>query len=88
MQPMRVPQLRRELPSLAPVRPTVFYTYFYNHARRLRLEKTIIDGASRSSNGYFKPLLDPGGRFRNETTVTSHETVSEVKRLQIYSGYM
>ena len=59
--------------------PGVFYTYFYNHARRFRLEKLLYLELSRSSNGYFKPLLDPGGRY---------ETVSEVKRLQIYNGYM
>ena len=25
---------------------------------------------SRSSNGFFKPILDPGGGFRSETAVT------------------
>jgi hypothetical protein len=57
--------------------------YFYNHTRRLRLEKLLyIVELSRSPNGYFKPLMDPGGGFRSETAVT------EVKRLQIYNGYM
>jgi hypothetical protein len=40
---------------------------FYNHARRLRLEKLSYIELSRSSNGYLKP--GPGGGF-----------VSEVKR--------
>ena len=34
--------------------PGVFYTYFYNHARRLRLEKLVYLELSRSSNGFFK----------------------------------
>jgi hypothetical protein len=50
--------------------PELFYTYFYNHALRLRLEKLLYIGPSRSPNGYFKPLLDPGGGFRSETAVT------------------
>jgi hypothetical protein len=33
--------------------PGVFYTYFYNHARRLRLEKLLYIGLSRSPNGFF-----------------------------------
>jgi hypothetical protein len=64
--------------------PGVFYKYFYNHARRLRLEKAIL-----------KPLLNPGGRFTSETAARRlqkcngrHATVSEVKRLQIYDGYI
>ena len=40
----------------------------------LRLEKLLYIGLSRSSNGYFKPLLDPA--------------VSGVKRLQTYNGFM
>jgi hypothetical protein len=49
--------------------PGVFYTYFYNHAHRPRLEKLLYIElySSRSSNGYFKPLLDPGGSFNSET---------------------
>jgi hypothetical protein len=49
--------------------PGVFYTYTYsyNHARRLRLGIFLYVGPSRSSNGYFKPLLYPGGRFDSET---------------------
>jgi hypothetical protein len=46
--------------------PEVFYTYFYNHARRLRLEKILYLELSRSPNGFFKALLDPGGRFASE----------------------
>jgi hypothetical protein len=33
--------------------PQLFYTYFYNHAHRLRLEKPLYLGLSRSSNGFF-----------------------------------
>jgi hypothetical protein len=47
--------------------PGVFYTYFYNHALRPRLEKLLYPELSGNSNGYFKPLLDPGGGFRSET---------------------
>jgi hypothetical protein len=46
----------------------VFYAYFYNHARRPRLEKLLHLELSRSPNGFFKPLLtllDPGGRLRS-----------------------
>ena len=45
----------------------VFYTYFYNHAHRLRLEKLLYLGPSRISNGFLNPLLDPGGGFTSET---------------------
>jgi hypothetical protein len=58
--------------------PGAFYTCFYNHAHRLHLEKLLYIGLSRSSSGYFKPLLDPGGGFTSETAV----------RLQIYNGCM
>jgi hypothetical protein len=47
--------------------PQLFYTYFYNHAHRLRLEKLLYIELSRSSNGFFKPLLDPDDRFNSET---------------------
>jgi hypothetical protein len=50
--------------------PGAFYTYLYNHAHRLRLEKLLQIELSRSSNGCFKALLDPGGGFRSETAVT------------------
>jgi hypothetical protein len=40
-----------------------FYTCFYNHARRLLLKKLLHVELSRSSSGYFKPSLDPGGGF-------------------------
>jgi hypothetical protein len=50
--------------------PQLFYTYFYNHAHRLRLEKLLCIELSRSSNGFFKPLLD-------------RTAVSEVKRPKI-----
>ena len=38
-------------------------------AHCLRLEKLLYIGLSRSSNGYFKSLLDPGGGFNSETAV-------------------
>jgi hypothetical protein len=47
--------------------PQLFYTYFYNHAHRLRLEKLFYLELSRSSNGFLKPLLDPDGGFTFET---------------------
>jgi hypothetical protein len=47
--------------------PGVFYTCFYNHAHRLRLEKLSSVALSRRSGGYLKPLLDPGGGFTSET---------------------
>ena len=49
--------------------PGAFYTYFYNHACRLRLEKLLYLELSRSYSGYFKVLLGPGGGFRSETAV-------------------
>jgi hypothetical protein len=47
--------------------PGLFYTYFYNHAHRLRLEKLLYIELSRSSNGFFKVLLYPGGGLPSET---------------------
>jgi hypothetical protein len=47
--------------------PGVFYTYFYNHARRTRLEKLLYLELSRSPNGFLKVLLDPGGGLTSET---------------------
>ena len=47
----------------------MFYTYFYNHARRPRVEKLVHLELHRSPKRNFKPLLDPGGGFRIETTV-------------------
>jgi hypothetical protein len=45
----------------------LFYTYFYNHAHRLRHEKLLHLEPSRSSNGFFKPLLGPDDGFTSET---------------------
>jgi hypothetical protein len=53
--------------------PQIFNTCSYNHARRLRLEKLLHIGLSKSPSGYFKLLLDPGGRcggLRSEMAVT------------------
>jgi hypothetical protein len=47
--------------------PGVFYTYFYNHAHHLRLEKLLYLELSRSPNGFFKSTSDPGGSFTSET---------------------
>ena len=47
--------------------PGVFCTCFYNHAHRIRLEKLLYIELSRSPNGPFKVLLDPGGGFTSET---------------------
>jgi hypothetical protein len=72
--------------------PGVFCTYFYNHAHRLRLEKLLYLELPRSPNGFLIVLLDPGGGFTSKTAAqrfqNRYETVSEVKRLQIYNGYM
>jgi hypothetical protein len=54
-------------PRLSSWTPGAFYTHFYNHARRLRLEKLLCLELSRSSNGLLKPLLDPGGGFTSKT---------------------
>ena len=62
--------------------PWAFYTRFYNHARRLRLETLLLIhlGLSRSPNNLFKHFwIQVAGRY---------ETVSEAKRLQIYNGYV
>jgi hypothetical protein len=59
--------------------PGVFYTYFYNHARRLRLGKPLYLELSRSCSGFFKPLLDPGGGFNSETA-ERRTAFLEVKR--------
>ena len=57
----------------------VLYIFIlYNHAHRPRLEKLLYREPSRSSNGHFKPLLDPGGGFTSETV-----SFSEVKRLHV-----
>jgi hypothetical protein len=62
--------IRYVSPLLSSWAPGVFYTYFYNHARHLRLENLLYLELSRSSNGFFKPLLEPGGGFKSETAVT------------------
>jgi hypothetical protein len=41
----------------------------YNHARRPRLEKVSHLELLRSPSDFFKPLLDPDGRFASETAV-------------------
>ena len=69
--------------------PQLFYAYFYNHAHRPRLEKLQVlhIELSRSPNGFFKPLLDPGDDFTSETAERRFQkrngrctVVSEVKR--------
>jgi hypothetical protein len=83
-------------PPVSSWTPGVFYKCFYNHAHRLRLEKILYLELSRSPNGFFKVLLlDPGGGFTSKTAARQfqkshgrYETVPEVKRLQIYNGYM
>ena len=45
----------------------VFYTYFYNHAHRLRLEKLSYLELYRSPNGFLKPLMGPCGGFASGT---------------------
>jgi hypothetical protein len=99
------PPVRRASPGSAapcrgPPRPALYVSHpdsrwTPNHARRLRLEKLLHLGLSRSPNGFFKALLDPGGGFTSENTARRfqkrggrYETVSEVKRLHIYNGYI
>jgi hypothetical protein len=55
-------------PVLSPT-PGVFYTYFYNHAHRHRLEKLLCAELFRSPSRFLKYfwLLDPGGGFTSET---------------------
>jgi hypothetical protein len=48
--------------------PGYFAIYFYNHAHHEKLLCLELPRFPRSSNGYFKPLLDPGGGFTSETT--------------------
>jgi hypothetical protein len=50
--PLHIVVINISPPNSSPT-PGVFYTYFYNHARRLRLEKILYLEPSRSSNGYF-----------------------------------
>jgi hypothetical protein len=53
--------------------PGAFHIYFWNQTHRLRLEKLLYLGLSRSSGGHFKPLLDPSDRprgLRSKTAVT------------------
>jgi hypothetical protein len=52
--------------------PGVFYTLFYNHARRLRLEKLLYPELSRSPNGFLNyfwiqaAVSEVCNRFGNE----------------------
>jgi hypothetical protein len=55
-------------------RGVLYILYFYDHAHRPRLEKPLYIELSRSSSGYFKPLLDPGGGFNSETAVRLYIT--------------
>jgi hypothetical protein len=91
----RIPHISPPV-SVSSWTPRIFYTYFYNRARRLRLEKLLLLylELSSSSNGRFNNfwiqvavslLKPPHGGFRSEMTATYR---SEVKLLQIYNGYM
>ena len=51
-------------PRLSSCTPGVFYTYFYSHAHRLRLEKLLYIELSRSFSGYFRPLSGSRWRFQ------------------------
>ena len=48
----------------------------------LKIEKLLYLGPSRSSNGFFKPLLDPDDGFTSETA-ERRTAVSEVKRTKM-----
>jgi hypothetical protein len=53
---------------------------FYTHAHRLRLEKLIYIELPGSSNGYFKPILNPGGGL---TSLNRFITVISVIQIQV-----
>jgi hypothetical protein len=69
-----MPQQLHISPRVSSSTPGVFYTRFYNHAHRLRLEKRLYLELSRSPNGCFKVLLDPGGGFTSETAAETAVT--------------
>ena len=61
------------VPLIPVAPPALVHTYFYSHARRVRLEKLLTTApcikVPISSNEFFiKVLLDPGGRFTSTTT--------------------
>jgi hypothetical protein len=70
------------LSSSAPA-PRVFYTYFYNHAHRLRLEKLLYIKLST----FLEVSADILNHFWIQVAVSElngrYVAVSEVKRLQI-----
>jgi hypothetical protein len=73
--------------------PGVFYTYFYNYnfnrARRLRLEKLLHLEPSTVEVLYQRTFKSTSGsRWRFQKWNGRYETVSEVKRLHIYNGYI
>jgi hypothetical protein len=49
--------------------PGVFYTYFYDHARRLRLEKLLYIELPRSAQVAVLLLKPPHGGFGSETVI-------------------
>jgi hypothetical protein len=72
----------------------IYILYIYIYIERER-EGAFYIIYHRSPNGYFKPLLDPGGGFTSKTAVRwfqkrngRYETVSELKRLKMHSGYV
>ena len=58
---------RRYQPPSFELDPGAFYTYFYNHAHRPRLQKLVYLELLRSPSELLKALLDPGGGFTSET---------------------
>jgi hypothetical protein len=66
------PQQQRAATQIIPPNsssvPGALRARFFNHARRLRLEKLLCLELyrTRSPDGRFKPLLDPGGGFASE----------------------
>jgi hypothetical protein len=73
------------------VGPGAFYTCFLE---KLEVPMGFCLELSRSSNGFFKLLLNPCGGFTSETAARRFQklngrylTVSGVKRLQIYNGF-
>ena len=82
--------------GLIQVRPPGYFTHVSITTPVVSaLKKLLYLGISRSPNGFFKPLLDPGDSFTSKTATRRFQkqngryvTVSELKRLRIYNSYI
>ena len=73
--------MHASVPVFRVERPGYFYTFSYNHARRLRLEKPLYPELPRSPSELFKVLLDPGGGFGSGTVGTNRFGSEAVRNL-------